>query len=176
MEDSLDHQVRAQRIFYYYFRKRRRATKGIGGGSLDNGFETLNIQRWHRNFNPLKTDPYDKPLWIRLNNLSMEYWTEEAPEKVGRSLGTLMDIDVDIAQGNSDLYARLQLVAVRRIPLHVKLCAHGMEWIQSIEIEEETFYYLNCGRQNHSTSKRKVPKKEKKEWRQNKKITQKIVG
>ncbi|GLJ08365.1 hypothetical protein SUGI_0087300 [Cryptomeria japonica] len=99
----------------------------------------------------------------------MEYWTEETPAKIGRSLGTLMDIDADIALGDSYIYVRLQLAAVRRTPSQVKVCAHGMEWIQSMEIEEEIYYCWNCGRWNHSTSNCKIPKNEKKEWRLKKK-------
>ncbi|GLJ11404.1 hypothetical protein SUGI_0166320 [Cryptomeria japonica] len=33
----------------------------------------LYIQKWCRNFNPLNMEPYDKPIWIWLNNLLMEY-------------------------------------------------------------------------------------------------------
>ncbi|GLJ32367.1 hypothetical protein SUGI_0651360 [Cryptomeria japonica] len=68
----------------------------------------LYIQRWHRNFNPLITKPYKKLIWIRLNNLPMEYWTEEASNKIGRSLGTLIDIITRIAEGDSYLYDRLR--------------------------------------------------------------------
>ncbi|GLJ39600.1 hypothetical protein SUGI_0809320 [Cryptomeria japonica] len=113
------------------------------------------------NFNPLKTDPYDKLVWIRLNNLPMEYLTKEALENINKSLGTLMDIDADITQGDSYIYVRLHVAAVRRIPEYIKLRAHGKDWIQLVEVEEEKFYCSNCDRRNHSTIICKVPKKRK---------------
>ncbi|GLJ23464.1 hypothetical protein SUGI_0444240 [Cryptomeria japonica] len=125
----------------------------------------LYLQRWHRNFNPWKTDPYNKPMWIRLNNLPLEYWIEEALTKIGRSLGTLMSINSEIALGDSYKYARLQLAAVRKIPSLTKLCAFGMEWIQSVEVKEENFFCSNCGRRNHSSVNCKILKREDKEWR-----------
>ncbi|GLJ24987.1 hypothetical protein SUGI_0478430 [Cryptomeria japonica] len=85
----------------------------------------LYIQKWYRNFNPLKTEPYDKPIWIRLYNFPMEYWMEEALENIGRSLGTLIEIDADIATRDSYLYARVKLAVVRRIPPKVKLRLQG---------------------------------------------------
>ncbi|GLJ32868.1 hypothetical protein SUGI_0661990 [Cryptomeria japonica] len=152
-------------FFIVIFATQEERQKVLEGGLWSMDSKPLYIQRWHRNFNLLKIDLYDKLLWICLNNLPMEYWTEEALAKIGRSLGTLMDIDAEIALGDSYIYARLQLAAVRKIPLQVKLCAHGLEWIQSVEIEEEKYYCLNCGRQNQSTSNYKIPKKENNEWR-----------
>lgn len=45
--------------------------------------------------------PYDHPIYNRLYSLSIEYWSEERVEKIGRLLGTLID-EVDIM--NSDSY------------------------------------------------------------------------
>ncbi|GLJ33047.1 hypothetical protein SUGI_0665140 [Cryptomeria japonica] len=95
----------------------------------------------------------------------MEYWTEEALEKIERPLGTLMEIDADIAQGDSYLYARLQLATVRKILSKIGLYTQGKDWIQSVEIEEDKFFCLNCQKQNHTTSNCWIPRKEKKEWR-----------
>ncbi|GLJ30868.1 hypothetical protein SUGI_0613720 [Cryptomeria japonica] len=134
-----------------FFATEEERLKILEGGLWTMDFKPLYIHRWHRNFNPLKIDPYEKLVWIRLNNLPMEYWTKEALEKIDRSLGTLMDIDADIAQGDSYIYTILQLVTVRRIPAYIKLRVHGLDWIQSIEIKEEKIYCSNCSRRNHST-------------------------
>ncbi|GLJ29921.1 hypothetical protein SUGI_0591500 [Cryptomeria japonica] len=125
----------------------------------------LYIQRWHRNFNPLITKPYEKPIWIRLNNLPMEYWTEEALNKIGRSLGTLIDIDSEIAEGDSYLYARLRLAAVREIPTEIRLISHGKDWIQTVEIEEDKVFCLNCGLRNHPTINWRKRAWDNKVWR-----------
>ncbi|GLJ17002.1 hypothetical protein SUGI_0294130 [Cryptomeria japonica] len=83
--------------------------KILEGGLWTITTKPLYINKWYRNFNSLKNEPYDKPIWIRLNNLPMEYWTEESLEKIGKSLGTLIEIDADIATGDSYLYARVKL-------------------------------------------------------------------
>ncbi|GLJ22372.1 hypothetical protein SUGI_0421160 [Cryptomeria japonica] len=152
-------------FFIVIFAMEEERHKVLDGGLWSMDSKPLYIQRWHRNFNPLKIEPYDKPLWIRLHNLPMEYWTEEALAKIGRSLGTLMEIDADIALGDSYIYVRLQLAVVRKIPSQIKLCVNGLEWIQRVEIEEEKYYCMNCGRRNHSTNNCRIPRKENKEWR-----------
>ncbi|GLJ26786.1 hypothetical protein SUGI_0522410 [Cryptomeria japonica] len=75
----------------------------------------LYIKKWHPNFNPAKLNPYDKLDWIRVYNLPIEYWLEEYLEKIGKSMGTLMEIDVQVAEGDSFLYAHLKLATVRTI-------------------------------------------------------------
>ncbi|GLJ27389.1 hypothetical protein SUGI_0537530 [Cryptomeria japonica] len=140
-------------FFIVIFATEEERLKVLEGGVWYMDSALLYIQRWHRNFNPLITEPYEKPVWIRLNNLPMEYWTEEALHKIGQSLSTLIDIDTEIAEGDSYLYARLWVAADRTIPSEIKLLAHGKEWIQTVEIEEDKVYCLNCGMQNHPTGK-----------------------
>ncbi|GLJ30032.1 hypothetical protein SUGI_0593810 [Cryptomeria japonica] len=152
-------------FFIVIFATEEERQKVLEGGLWKMEDKPLYLQRWHKNFDPWKTDPYNKPMWIRLNNLPLEYWIEEVLTKIGRSLGTLMSIDSEIALGDSYKYARLQLAAVRKIPSLIKLCAFGMEWIQSVEVEEEKFFCSNCGRRNHSSANCKIPKREDKEWR-----------
>ncbi|GLJ56024.1 hypothetical protein SUGI_1202840 [Cryptomeria japonica] len=82
----------------------------------------------------------DKKSWKELTNLPMEYWTEETLEKIGRSLRTLIEVDANIVQGDSYLYARIQLAVIRRIPTKVKLRLRGVDREQGIEIEEEKYY------------------------------------
>ncbi|GLJ42904.1 hypothetical protein SUGI_0889390 [Cryptomeria japonica] len=152
-------------FFIMVFASEEERKKVLDGGLWTMRSKPLYIQKWCRNFNPSKTEPYEKPIWIRLNNLPLEYWSEEALEKIGRSLGTLMELDAEIANGNSYLYARIKLVAVRRMPQLIKLRGHGMEWIQLIEVEEEKHYCSLCGRRNHDSDKCKNKKSKKKVWR-----------
>ncbi|GLJ36461.1 hypothetical protein SUGI_0732240 [Cryptomeria japonica] len=150
-------------FFIVVFASEEERQKILEGGLWTMNDKPMYIQKWYRNFNPLKTEPYEKPIWIRLNNLPMEYWSEEALEKIGRSMGTLMEIDVEIATRNSYLYARMKLAAVKRIPQLIKLRSHDMEWLQVIEIEEEKYFCSICGRRNHDSDKCRNNKNEKKE-------------
>ncbi|GLJ54276.1 hypothetical protein SUGI_1164330 [Cryptomeria japonica] len=56
---------------------------------------------------------YDKPVWIRLYNLPIEYWGDINLEKIGHYLGTLLEIDegsgkevVGTILGNSTYYKK----------------------------------------------------------------------
>ncbi|GLJ17224.1 hypothetical protein SUGI_0298390 [Cryptomeria japonica] len=129
-------------FFIVIFATEEERMKILDGGVWFIDSTPLYIQRCHMNFNPLITKPYEKPIWICLNNLPMEYWMEEALNKIGLSLGTLIDIDTEIAEGDSYLYARLQLAVVRVIPPEIRLLAHGKEWIQIVEIEEDKVFCL----------------------------------
>ncbi|GLJ29204.1 hypothetical protein SUGI_0575980 [Cryptomeria japonica] len=152
-------------FFIVVFATEEERQKVLDGGLWIMNSKPLYIQKWCRNFNPTKTEPYEKPIWIRLNNLPMEYWSEEALEKIGRTLGTLMEVDAEIANGNSYLYAKIKLAAIRRVPQRIKLRGHGMEWIQKIEVEEEKYYCSRCGHRNHDSDKCKYNKTEKQVWR-----------
>ncbi|GLJ42558.1 hypothetical protein SUGI_0882270 [Cryptomeria japonica] len=69
----------------------------------------LYIQPWTSNFNPLKLVIYDSPVWIRLFNLPIEYWGDPCLEKIGRTLGTLLEIDEGIIDKDSYVYARMRI-------------------------------------------------------------------
>ncbi|GLJ24979.1 hypothetical protein SUGI_0478250 [Cryptomeria japonica] len=58
----------------------------------------LYIQPWTPNFNLLKLAIYETLVWIRLFNLPIEYWGDSCLEKIGRTLGTLLEIDDVVVQ------------------------------------------------------------------------------
>ncbi|GLJ39350.1 hypothetical protein SUGI_0803530 [Cryptomeria japonica] len=43
----------------------------------------LFMMPWHRNFDPAKYQPYDKPIWICLYSFPPEYWVEQCLKKSG---------------------------------------------------------------------------------------------
>ncbi|GLJ22218.1 hypothetical protein SUGI_0417550 [Cryptomeria japonica] len=65
------------------------------------------LQPWTPNFDPTPLAVYDSRVWIRLYNLPIEYWDDVVLEKIGRSLGTLLDIDEQIIENNLYKFARL---------------------------------------------------------------------
>ncbi|GLJ38011.1 hypothetical protein SUGI_0773670 [Cryptomeria japonica] len=83
------------------------------------------IQPWAPNFNPLKCSPYDSSIWVRLYNLSIEYWNKECLDKIGRSLGTLMEVDEDISYGDQYVYVRMKLAVVMEILRRIGLVVSG---------------------------------------------------
>ncbi|GLJ37699.1 hypothetical protein SUGI_0765770 [Cryptomeria japonica] len=85
--------------------------------------DPLYLEKWFPNFNPLDFHPYDSPVWVQLYNLLIEYWCEESLEKMGRLLGTLLEIDANLVTGDLYIYARLKLVEVGVLTKTIKLCA-----------------------------------------------------
>lgn len=121
----------------------------LQGGLRKMGNNPIYNQKWHPNFNPLKLNPYEKPAWIWMSNVSMEYWAGECLENINSSLGKLMDIDMDIIDGDSCLFARLQIVATKNVPSKIALCLDGHHWIREVEIKEERSFYLKFRSWNH---------------------------
>ncbi|GLJ09281.1 hypothetical protein SUGI_0105550 [Cryptomeria japonica] len=72
------------------------------------------LQPWSPIFNPISLVVYSAPLWIRLYNLPIEYWSEDLLEKIDKTLGTLSEVDFD---DEVDLckYARLRIASIKRI-------------------------------------------------------------
>ncbi|GLJ22643.1 hypothetical protein SUGI_0426410 [Cryptomeria japonica] len=110
----------------------------------------LYIQPWVSNFDPTENATYDKPMWICLYNLSIEYWSEGCLEMIGRSLGTLLEIDGEIVEGDLYTYARLKVAATRTIPSEVLLHIADRNWKQQIEIEKEIEVCHRCGSKLHT--------------------------
>lgn len=64
---------------------------------------------------------YNNRIWIRLYNILIEYWGDSCLDKIGHSLGTLLDVDEQIIEDDSYLYARLKLATVKKVPLKLLL-------------------------------------------------------
>ncbi|GLJ18237.1 hypothetical protein SUGI_0322560 [Cryptomeria japonica] len=106
------------------------------------------LQPWTPNFDPIPLAVYSCPIWICLYNLPIEYWGEVFLEKIGKMLGTVLEIDVD---DEEDLckYVRLRIAAVRRIPEHITLHTSKGAWSQQIEVEKEIRHCPRCGSKFH---------------------------
>ncbi|GLJ44947.1 hypothetical protein SUGI_0946100 [Cryptomeria japonica] len=132
------------------------------------------LQPWTPNFDPTPLAVYDSPIWIRLYNLPIEYWDDVVLEKIGRSLGTLLEIDKQIIENNLYKFARLRIVAVQRIPTQIILSTVTGEWRQQVEIEKVISPCSRCGSHLHSVVNCRMfvrrarggpPKKVKKVWK-----------
>ncbi|GLJ11756.1 hypothetical protein SUGI_0176210 [Cryptomeria japonica] len=88
----------------------------------------LYIQSWTLNLDPTSMAVYDKPMWICLYNLPIEYWSEACLEIIERSLGTLLEIDEEIVEGDLYTYARLKLAVIKTIPSSVMLLTADWGW------------------------------------------------
>ncbi|GLJ11267.1 hypothetical protein SUGI_0150000 [Cryptomeria japonica] len=114
------------------------------------GDHPVYIQPWAPNFNPLPLVVYDHPVWIRLYNLPIEYWRDQSLEKIGNSLGTLLEIDEEIVEKDLYTYARLKIVAVKEIPSVIILISSKGKWKHQVEIEKGIMVCNRCGSRFHA--------------------------
>lgn len=116
----------------------------------------LYIQSWSANFDPSNLVAYEKLVWIRLYSLPIEYWSDACLEKIGRTLGTLIDLDEGIIENDLYTYARMRIVVVKEIPSSVTLLSADGEWTQQIEVEKEFRVCTRCGNRRHMADKCRI--------------------
>ncbi|GLJ36802.1 hypothetical protein SUGI_0742370 [Cryptomeria japonica] len=129
-------------FFTVVFAREDDRSKVLQGGVWMIDDNPLYIQIWALNFNPLLCLPYESPIWIRLYNLPIEYCNEECLDKIGRSLGMLLEVDEDISDGDLYVFARMKIAAVRKVPRRVFFYVNGCPWLQDIEVEENKLFCL----------------------------------
>ncbi|GLJ26591.1 hypothetical protein SUGI_0515850 [Cryptomeria japonica] len=107
------------------------------------------------NFDPIPLVVYSAPVWIRLYNLPIEYWSELILEKIDRTLGTLLEVDFHY---EDDLYKYvcLRIAAVKRILESVTFLTSSGEWRQQVEIEKEIKQCPRCGSKFHGLDECKM--------------------
>ncbi|GLJ05822.1 hypothetical protein SUGI_0026080 [Cryptomeria japonica] len=141
------------------------------------GDHPLFRQPWNPNFDPTKLRPYEEPLWIRLYNLPVEYWGDECLEKIGRTLGTPIDIDWDILESDLGKSVRLKTIAISQIPQSISLIVKETKWCQSIEIETDRRFCTMCRACTHFEKDCNSKVKTKEMWQCKKTVsTPRIVG
>ncbi|GLJ47619.1 hypothetical protein SUGI_1005820 [Cryptomeria japonica] len=113
----------------------------------------LYIQPWTPNFNPTRLAVYETLVWIRLFNLQIEYWGDQCLEKIGRTLGTLLEIDEGIVESDLYIYARMKIEVVEQIPPQTNLRTANGVWNQGIKIEKELSVCQRCGRKTHQAKR-----------------------
>ncbi|GLJ44504.1 hypothetical protein SUGI_0934240 [Cryptomeria japonica] len=113
------------------------------------------IQPWAPHFDPTPLAVYSEPVWIRLYNLPIEYWSEELWEKIGITLGTLLEADFDDVEDICKC-ARMKIAAVKKIPERVTLVSEFGEWSQKVEIDKEISRCLRCGSKFHGEQECKM--------------------
>ncbi|GLJ44199.1 hypothetical protein SUGI_0922680 [Cryptomeria japonica] len=104
----------------------------LNGGIWKMNDTPLYMQPWCQNFDPTGMIICEKPLWLRFYNMPMEYWAGGCLEKIDRTLGTLMNIDMEILEGDFEKYMMIQAVVVKEIPKQITLMVHGSKWLQTI--------------------------------------------
>ncbi|GLJ31903.1 hypothetical protein SUGI_0642130 [Cryptomeria japonica] len=94
----------------------------------------------------------------------MEYWGDSSLECIGRSLGTLLAVDAESIENDSYLYARIKIVAVKKVPSIIYLKAGERHWKQQVEVEQPSPCCERCGLKDHCAEDCTIFVKPTKKW------------
>ncbi|GLJ52661.1 hypothetical protein SUGI_1120870 [Cryptomeria japonica] len=145
----------AKGFFVVLFEEKEERNRALTDRNCFVNSHAVYIQPWTPHFDPTPLAFYSEPVWIRLYNLPIEYWSEELWEKIGITLGTLLetyyDDEEDICKS-----ARMRIAAVKRIPESIILVSECGERIQKVEIEKHLSRCPRCGSKFHGDKENRM--------------------
>ena len=71
------------------------------------GGHFLSIRPWEPNFHPVTANVSSVAVWIRLNELPIEYYNAKALHQIGKSIGNVLRIDTHTATETKRKFARI---------------------------------------------------------------------
>ncbi|GLJ35926.1 hypothetical protein SUGI_0720860 [Cryptomeria japonica] len=108
------------------------------------------VQPWKPNFNPIPLLVYSNPVWINLYNLPIEYWGESYLGKIGRALGSVLEINFD-DEGELCKMVKIKVAAIKKILEYICLQTANGVWRQRLEIDKERKGCYRCDSKFHDT-------------------------
>ncbi|XP_030924751.1 uncharacterized protein LOC115951739 [Quercus lobata] len=111
------------------------------------GENFLSIRPWEPNFNPAEANISSVAIWVRLNELPIEYYHVEALQLIGNVIGKVLRIDTNTANESRGRFARLCIQVDVGKPLTTALLIGGKE--QPVCYEGIQRLCFSCGRIGH---------------------------
>ena len=111
------------------------------------GEHFLSIRPWVPNFRPCSTDVSSIAVWVRLNDLPIEYYQMEALKEIGGTIGKVLRIDTHTALEARGRYARICVQIDVEKPLITALLIGNFE--QPVNYEGIHKRCFSCGRIGH---------------------------
>nr|POF08483.1 hypothetical protein CFP56_42622 [Quercus suber] len=111
------------------------------------GENFLSIRPWEPNFKPAEANISSVAIWVRLNELSIEYYHVEALQIVGNMIGKVLRIDTHITNESMGRFARLCIQVDVGMPFITTLLIGGEE--QPVCYDGIQRLCFSCGRIGH---------------------------
>ena len=111
------------------------------------GEHFLSIRPWEPNFRPASASVSSIAVWIRLNELPIEYYNGEALLQIGKSIGNVLRIDTHTASEAKGRFARLCVQIDIEKPLITAILIGKFE--QQVCYEGIQKLCFSCGRMGH---------------------------
>ncbi|XP_050260020.1 uncharacterized protein LOC126705116 [Quercus robur] len=111
------------------------------------GEHFLSIRPWEPNFKPSTTNVSSIAIWIRLNELPIEYYEVEVLKQIGNSVGKVLRIDTHTAAEARGRFAKLCIQVDLDKPLVTNILIGGIH--QPVNYEGIHRFCFSCGRIGH---------------------------
>lgn len=124
----------------------------LNNGPFFMGGRGLYIRDWKLNFNPIKSPQEEVPIWLRIYNLSREYWNEETFQMIGNKLGFYIKSNEAIEKKYFSTYARICIgwKPHSHLPAWLEINTSVGCWVQQIKVEDKLEKIIMCGKEGHS--------------------------
>lgn len=107
----------------------------------------MSIKPWEPNFKPSTASVSSIAVWIRLNELPIEYYENQTLKQIGSTIGTVLRIDTHTAVEARGRYARLCVQLDVNKPLITSIQIGDFK--QSVSYEGLQRLCFSCGRLGH---------------------------
>ena len=111
------------------------------------GGHFLSIRPWEPNFHPATANVSSVAVWIRLNELPIEYYNARALHQIGKSIGNVLRIDAHTATESRGKFARICVQIDINKPLVTAILIGKFE--QPVSYEGIQKLCFGCGRVGH---------------------------
>ena len=111
------------------------------------GGNFLSIRPWEPDFRPAMANISSVAVWIRLNELPIEYYNAEALHQIGKSVGNVLRVDTHTATKTKGKFARLCVQIDVNKPLTTVILIGKFE--QPVCYEGIQKLCFGCGRMGH---------------------------
>ena len=109
----------------------------------------LTIRKWVPNFIPDESPLKVLTAWVRIPNLSVEYFDTQFLQKVGAKIGKVLRVDRTTAQADRGQFTRISVEIDLTKPLLSKFWLKGKIW--KVQYEGTKLICYKCGMMGHST-------------------------
>jgi hypothetical protein len=116
------------------------------------GRSGLSMQRWFPEFNPLTMTAMTTPVWVRLPNLPLHFYSASFLPTLGNALGRFIKIDTDRITKGFVTFARLcvEIDLSQGLPDRILIdWGDGDPFIQMVDYENTAFRCRSCQQTGH---------------------------
>jgi hypothetical protein len=116
------------------------------------GRSGLSMQRWFPDFNPLTMTAMTTPVWVRLPNLPLHFYSSSFLPTLGNALGRFIKIDTDRIAKGFVTFARIcvEIDLSQGLPDRILIdWGDGDPFIQMVDYENTAFRCRSCQQTGH---------------------------